>query len=371
MPFPRLAASLLLHVLASGAQAGPVALYIGNYTKGEGAGIYRTTFDEETAAFGTPVLAGKLDSPSFLAVHPMMPRLYAVSEVTQGTVHAFRIREDGELEPLGSQPSGGAGPCHVSVDPSGGVVLVANYGGGSCASFPILADGSLGSAASVHQHAGSSIHPKRQEAPHAHSILPDPSGHRAFVADLGIDRVLIYGLDSGSGELSPNDPPAVPVPAGSGPRHVAFHPQGRFAFVNLELTSGIASFRHDPDTGALSLVETRSTLPSDFEGPNSTAETLVHPNGELVFVSNRGHDSIAVFRIDPASGRLTHLGNQPTGGEVPRNFVISPSGLHLLAANQKSGTIHAFRIDAAQGTLEPTGTSVDAPSPVCVRFFRP
>jgi 6-phosphogluconolactonase len=349
---------------------GSITVYFGNYTTGQGAGIYRAELNEETGQLGTPVLAGPAQSPSFVAVHPMMDRLYAVSEQSQGMVTAFAIEADGALRPLNAQSTQGSGPCYVWVDPSGGAVLIANYGSGSSASYPLLQDGSLGPAATFFPHAGSSVDPERQRGPHAHCAITDPTGHRAFVADLGVDKILIFHLDSGSGALTPNDPAYVATPAGGGPRHVAFHPRGRFAYANLEMTSEICVLAHDPESGALRVLETHSTLPTDFQGHNSTAETLVHPGGQFVYVSNRGHNSIAGFRIDQITGKLTPLGRQSTQGEVPRGFGISPDGRHLIAANQKSGNVVVFRIDPATGELSPTGSVVTVPSPVCVRFHR-
>jgi 6-phosphogluconolactonase len=353
--------------------AGPLSasttVYFGNYTKGEGAGIYRAELNEETGELSAPVLAGPAQSPSFLAVHPMMPRVYAVSEVNDGLVTSFAIEADGSLRPMGAQSTRGAAPCHVCVDPSGGVAVVANYSGGSSASFPILPDGSLGPAASFVPHSGSSINPERQKRPHAHCAMTDPSGHRAFVADLGVDRIFIFQLDSGSGEMVPNDPAAVLTPAGGGPRHLAFHPKGKFAFANLEITSEITQLSYNAETGELQVLETLSTLPAGFEKPNSTAETLVHPNGNFVYVSNRGHNSIAAFRIGQ-NGKLSVVGHFFTQGEVPRGFGISPDGRFLIAGNQKSDNVAVFKINAESGALEPTGFGAKTPSPVCVRFFR-
>jgi len=363
-------ALLGLFVACPGALMASTTVYFGNYSKGEGAGVYRAELNEETGELSAPVLAGPAQSPSFLAVHPMMPRLYAVSEVDKGVVEAFAIESDGSLRPMNSQSTQGGAPCHVCVDPSGGAIVVANYAGGSSASFPILQDGSLGPAGSFVPHSGSSVDPQRQQGPHAHSAMTDPSGHRVFVCDLGVDRIFIFQLDSGSGEMVLNDPAYVAMPPGGGPRHLAFHPKGRFAYANLEMTSQVATLGYDLEAGGMRLLETHSTLPSDFEEHNSTAETLVHPTGEFVYVSNRGHNSIAAFRIDQQTGKLTALERYSTQGEVPRGFGITPDGRFLLAGNQKSDNVTVFRINRESGALEPTGFGAKLPSPVCVRFYR-
>jgi len=259
-------------------------VYIGTYTggkDGESKGIYRFTLDAKTGEASEPVLAAEATNPSFLAVHPDGTHLYAVGEIgrfqgkSAGSVSAFTIDPaSGELKPLNTQASGGSGPCHLVVDPSGRSVLVANYGGGSCAALPIGDGGQLQEASSFHQHAGSSVSPRRQKGPHAHSINTDPAGKFAFVADLGLDKILIYRLDAASGKLTPHDPPFVKAVPGGGPRHFAFHPSGKFAYTNLEMTSQVTAFSYDAAKGTLEPIHTLSTLPDDYKGNNSTAETL-------------------------------------------------------------------------------------------------
>lgn len=352
------------------------AVYFGTYTREDSKGIYRADLDDATGQVSPPVLAAEVANPSFLAFHPLAPWLYAVSEIADhggqksGAVSSFRIQADGSLSSLNQQPTGGAGSCYVSVDPSGGAVLVANYSGGSCASFPVQPDGSLGPSGSFHQHAGASVDPRRQTGPHAHSIVPDPNGHRALVPDLGLDRIFIYALDAGAGTLVANDPPFVTTPAGGGPRHLAFHPKGPFAFANLEMGNQLVAFTYQAESGLLTAVDQQSTLPADFQGANTTAETLVHPSGRFVYVSNRGHDSLAAFAIDPATGRLRFLGCTPSGGQMPRNFGIDPSGRFLLVAHQKSGNVVSFAIDQETGSLSPTGFEVRVSNAVCVRFLQ-
>lgn len=348
-----------------------VSVYVGTYTgkkPEDSKGIYRFVWDAEKGA-GDPVLAAETTSPSFLAVHPNGKLMYAVGEAGKaGTVSAFAIQPDGSLKLLNAKSSGGSGPCHVNVDPSGKAVLVANYGGGSCASLPIQADGSLGEAAAVMQHTGSSVNPSRQKEPHAHSINLDPAGRFAFCADLGLDKILVYKFDPATAAIAPNDPPHAAVPPGSGPRHFAFRPDGKFAYACGEMTSTVIAFAYDAAKGSLSEIQVISTLPEEVKG-NSTAEIVAHPNGKTLYCSNRGHDSIAVYDIDPASGKLTSKGQVKTGGKTPRNFAIEPSGRWLFAAGQGSDTIHVLKI-GADGGLTPTQTVVKVPKPVCVRFVK-
>jgi 6-phosphogluconolactonase len=247
-------------------------------------------------------------------------------------------------------------------------VLVANYGGGSVASLPIAADGRVGRAVSTIQHAGSSVNKQRQEGPHAHSINLDAANRFAFAADLGLDQVLVYKFDTATGKLAGNNPAAANVTPGAGPRHFAFHPGGKFAYVINEIANTVTAFGYDASRGVLTPVQEISTLPKDFQGTSYTAEVVVHPTGKFVYGSNRGHDSIAIFSVDPQSGKLTAAGHQPTEGKTPRNFAIDPTGTWLFAENQDSGTIAVFRIDPQTGGLKPTGQKLSVPTPVCVRM---
>jgi 6-phosphogluconolactonase len=250
-------------------------------------------------------------------------------------------------------------------------VLVANYGGGSVASLPVGPDGRLAPASAAIRHSGEVVDPKRQGGPHAHSVNLDAANRFAFVADLGLDRVFVYRFDPQAGSLTPNDPPAARTAPRSGPRHFAFHPDGRRAYVINEINCTVTGFDYDPERGALTEFQTVPTLPAGVEvkPSDSTAEVQVHPSGKFLYGSNRGHDSIVSFAIDPASGRLTLIGHEPTQGKTPRNFGIDPTGRYLLAANQDSGTIVVFRIDPATGKLEPTGHTAEVPAPVCVKFL--
>ena len=286
-------------------------------------------------------------------------------------VVAYSIENDGSLTKLNERASGGSAACHLSVDPTGQCVGVANYGGGSCAMFPISADGSLGEVGSFHQHAGGSgVVANRQKEPHAHSINFNADGTQAFVADLGKDQILVFDVDAQAGTMTPATPAFVELPPGGGPRHFCFHPDYRYAFSNLEITSQVALLKYDGTK--LTLGPVLSTLPASVgETRNSTAECLVHPNGRFVYVSNRGHNSIAGFSFDDASGRFRSIGNSSTQGEVPRGFGIDPNGRFLVAGNQKTGNVVSFRIDTETGELTPTGHAIDVDAAVNVRFWMP
>jgi len=360
--------------------AGDYLVYVGTYTGPKSKGIYVSRLSASSGSLGAPELAAETKSPSFLAVHPSGRFLYAVGEAADlatyqgkpsGAVSAFGIdRSTGKLTHLNSQSSAGAGPCHLVVDKAGKNVLVANYGGGSIACLPIGEDGRLAAPSSAIQHMGSSVNAQRQSAPHAHSINLDPANRFAFAADLGLDRVLIYRFDAAKGLLTPGEPAAASVAPGSGPRHFAFHPGGRFAYVINEMVCTMTAFSYDGSRGQLKEIQTLSTLPpgESVKPGYSTAEVVAHPSGRFLYGSNRGHDTIVGYTVDPQTGLLAHIANTPTGGKTPRNFAIDPTGTWLLAENQGSDTIVVFRIDATSGKLTSTGHSVQVGSPVCVRF---
>ncbi|MCS7263367.1 MAG: lactonase family protein [Armatimonadetes bacterium] len=350
-----------------------VRVYVGTYTFKGSKGIYTFEFNLLTAKATQPRLVAETVNPSFLAIHNSARFLYAVNEIwddgKEGTVSAFAIQPDGSLQFLNQQPSKGIGPCHLIVDKTGKFVLVANYGSGSVTVLPILSDGRLGEPTSSIQHEGKSVNPKRQERPHAHSINLDPKNRFAIVADLGIDKLLVYRFDATKGTLKPNDTPFASTAPGAGPRHIAFHPNGKFVYSINELNSTVTAYRYDPSKGILTEVQTVSTLPEGFSGTNTTAEIQVHPSGRFLYGSNRGHDSIAIFAIEEAMGKLTLVGHQPTHGRTPRNFSIDPTGAYLFAANQDSDNIVVFRIDQQTGKLEPSGQTINVPTPVCVKFL--
>ncbi|MBN1642829.1 MAG: lactonase family protein [Anaerolineae bacterium] len=349
-------------------------VYVGTYTRRGSEGIYLYAFDSTSGDMALLGTAGGVENPSFLEVAPSKRTLYATDEVGTflgkpgGGVSAFHIEHaTGELTLLNHQLSHGAAPCHVSVDPSEQYVLVANYTGGSVAVLPIQEDGSLGPATDVVQHHGSGPNPRRQERAHAHSITPDRAGRYAYVADLGLDRVMVYRLDP-AGRLVPHDEPWMQIHPGAGPRHLAFHIELPYAYVINELDSTIIACAFVEARGSMRPLQTLPTVPAGFDGENWCADVHVSPCGRFLYGSNRGHDSIAVFAIDPEDGRLTPLGYTSTQGRWPRNFAIDPHGRFLLAANEKSDSIVVLRIDGETGALAPTGIAVDVPVPVCVRF---
>jgi 6-phosphogluconolactonase len=355
-------------------------VYIGTYTKAEPRetnGIYIYHLEHATGALHPAGAVSGLVNPSFLALDPHQRYLYAVEEVVEhagqpgGLISALAIdRRTGALEPINQQRTHGADPCYVSVDHTGRWVFVANYTGGSVCVLPIEQDGALGEATTVIQHSGSSVNPGRQEGPHAHSIQPDPANRFVLAADLGLDQILVYNLDQAHGTLALNRAPA-PLHPGAGPRHLAFHPNGAVLYCMNELDSTITVFAYDAAQGTLSELQTIGTLPEHFTTSNSGADIHVDPAGRYLYSSNRGHDSIAVFAIDGASGLLRSAGHAPTGGRTPRNFAIDPSGTFLLAANQASDTIVTFRIDRTTGGLKRTDHEITVPRPVCVRFVTP
>lgn len=349
-------------------------VYVGTFTGETGAeGISVLDLDQATGELSHVQTAAGPISPSFLALHPTGHFLYAVERqwtldrTDVGAVGAFAVEATtGRITALNRQPSGGASPAHVSVHASGRFAFAAHYASGQVAVLPISDDGRLGAATHVVQHEGRGPDPARQEGPHAHFVLPDPSGRLVLACDLGIDRVQIYRLDHEAGRLEPAPLAYAQVSSGAGPRHLAFHPFGLFVYVINELDSTISTFAFDPDRGALRIVQTVSTLPDGYTGTSHTAQILVHPSGRFVYGSNRGHDSIAVFAVDAEGGRLSLVGHEPSGGKTPRNFTIDPAGELLLAANQQSGTIVTFRIDGTSGRLAPTGHTYETPSPVCL-----
>lgn len=351
-------------------------VYIGTYTKnGKSKGIYAYRLNPATGDLAPLGLEAETVDPSFLAADPSGRFLYAVNEIGQyqgkkaGSVSAFTMdRSTGKLTPLNVVSTKGDGPCHLSVDKTSKTLVVANYSGGSVAAFPIGADGRLGEAASFDQHTGSSVDPGRQKSAHAHCAMISPNNRFVMVNDLGLDKVMVYKLNAATSTLTANDPPSTSVAPGSGPRHFAFHPNSKYAYAINEMKSTVTAFTYDSKKGVLKESQTISTLPQDFKGASTTAEIFLHPNGKFLYGSNRGHDSIAVFSIDQATGDLTAVDNTLTQGKTPRGFAIDPSGRYLLAANQDSSTIVLFKIDQNTGKLTPTGKPIEVGNPVSVMF---
>ena len=359
-------------------------VYVGTYTGPKSKGIYLfrlQTSGMEVSQNITLVplgLAVETPNPSFLELDRRRRLLFAVNEVETyqgkptGAVSAFSIDPaTGKLKLINQVDSRGTAPCHLALDKTGKHLFVANYGTGSVAVFPVAADGKLGEASDVIQHTGKSVNPERQKGPHAHAVNLDPANRFLFVCDLGLDKVMIYRFDAQKGKLTPHTPAFAAVKPGGGPRHMAFRPDGKFAYVLNELTSTVVAFAYDAAAGALKEIQTISSLPPQFDGKNSGAEIEVHPSGKFLYASNRGHNSVVLFSIDQAKGTLTFVEEQGTGGDKPRHFGIEPSAKHLAIANQASDTVLACRIDAGNGRLKPSGVFASAPTPVCVKFLPP
>jgi 6-phosphogluconolactonase len=346
---------------------GDYIAYVGTYTgANKSKGIYAWRFHPANGKVTAIGLVGETANPSFLAVHPNRKFLYAVNEVSNfegkqaGSVSAFAMdTATGQLKLLNTVSSRGDGPCHLALDPSGKWLFAANYGG-SVAEYPVHDDGTLGEASAFVQHVGSSVNRQRQSGPHAHSTVLSPDGRSVYVADLGLDQILSYRVAG----LVPNDPPYIKIAQGAGPRHLAFTPNGRYAYVMTEMTASVVAFRYEGGK-----FEELQTLPTAELAANiSGAEIAVHPNGKFVYSSTRGANTIAVFAIDADKGTLTPVERAPSGGKTPRNFAIDPTGAYLFAANQDSDNVVVFRIDGKSGKLSPTGDILDAFAPVCVVF---
>lgn len=352
-------------------------VFVGTYTGGASKGIYTYELSKD-GNLRQVELAAETPSPSFLAIHPNKRFLYAVNELSefegkkQGSVTAFQIEPSWKLKQINVEGSGGGWPCHVIVDKEGKNVLLANYGGGNVAVLPIREDGSLGLASALVQHQGSSVNESRQQEPHAHSINLDRNNRFAVAADLGTDDLFVYRYDSARGSLTANDPASTKMKPGSGPRHLAFHPNGKFAYAINELDCTVVTLSYNETAGVFRPLQRVSTLGADsFKDRFSTAEIQVHPSGKFVYGSNRGHDSIVVFRTRDDGAGLDYVENESTQGKTPRNFGIDPTGTYLIAANQDSDSMVVFRINSETGELDPVGEPVPAPKPVCVKFFLP
>lgn len=364
--FQPLVALLLVACSAASAEE-KYRVYLGTYTgrsdgSSESKGIYQCELDLKDGSLSQPVLAGETSSPSFLAIHPNRKFLYAVNE-DRASVSGFAIDpQTGLLSLLNSEPSRGGAPCHLIVDPSGQNVLAANYSGGSCICIPIADDGRLLEASSFQQHIGPRTH--------GHAIHVDRANRFAFCCDLGLDKVVIYAFDPDKGTLTPHG--ELKTPEGAGPRHFAWHPDGKRAYINGETDLTIIACDYDAQSGVLTKKQVLSTLPADVtRRGGSTAEVAVHPSGKFVYVSNRDpYHSIAIFSIDEQSGELASVGHQGKGIKTPRNFAIDPTGKYMLVANQSGSNVIVFEIDPQSGQLTPTDVSIEVPSPVCVRFMK-
>ncbi len=352
-----------------------MTLYVGTYTTGKSKGIYRCRFDPSSGSINKTGVREGIINPSFLAIDPQKKYLYAVSETgnyqgkTSGSVDAYKITGSaGSLEYLNERPSHGAAPCHIIVDKESRYVMVANYNSGNIAVFPIEEDGRLGRATDIIQHHGSSINKERQAGPHAHCIVLDPDNRFALSCDLGTDKVMIYHFDAEKGKLLPADQPFAKVKPGLGPRHIAFHPNGKIIYVICEMGNVVLVFDYDPEKGRLRQKQSIPTIPSDFKGKTKAAELQASSDGRFLYASNRGADTLVVYAIHPQNGELSLVQTQPALGKFPRHFIIDPTGKYLIAANKNSDNIVVFSINQETGKLAPTGETLDIPAPVCVTF---
>lgn len=357
---------ILFTMLHTAVFAADATFFLGTYTRpGKSLGIYVGKLDTATGKLSPIALAAEAKSPSFVALSPDGRFLYATMESGVG---AFALGADGKLTMLNEEPSGGSGACHVWVDATGRNVMVANYGGGSVAIFQTKNDGSLGERTAFEQFTGSGPNPQRQTKPYGHAIYTDAANKFVYCCDLGSDKVWIFHFDAGQGTLTPAEPAFAQVPPGGGPRHLAFHPNGKFAYANNELNMTVTAFGRDAATGALKEIHTLSTLPEGTPIERvSTAEIFCHPTGKWLYVSNRGHDTIAIYAIGE-DGKLTWLEAAPANVRVPRGFAIDPTGQWLIAAGQNDNRIAVLKIDVATGKLSPTDQTGEVGAPVCVLF---
>jgi 6-phosphogluconolactonase len=367
--------AMLVSIVAQAA-ADEYFVYFGTYTAKTSKGIHAYRFQPATGKLTPLGVVAEGPNPSFLATSPNRRYLYAVnwkgSETVKGdTVSAYQVdARTGKLTFLNKVSSRGEMPTHLAVDQTGRMLMTVNYGSGSVTSMSIGKDGRLSEPLSFDQHHGSSSVKGRQDGPHAHDIVYSPDNRFAWVADLGLDQVFSYRIDPGKATFTPNVPPVTKVSPGSGPRHLAFHPNGKFLYANNEINSTIVVFSYDATGGVLKELQTISTLPPGFSGSNSTAEIQTDPAGKFLYVSNRGHDSIAVFAIDSTQGTLTPVEHVSTQGRTPRNFSLDQTGKYLFAANENSDTVVLFRVDSNSGRLTPAGQVLDVPSPSCVIFLK-
>jgi 6-phosphogluconolactonase len=352
------------------AKAADMFVYFGSHRAGPNIGFSLAHFDTDTGALTKPEFLLEANAPAFFTIHPDGKHLYTCNSGSSGAVSAYEIEpHTGHLTLLNKELTGGGDTSYVSLDKTGHYALAANYSSGNIAVFALKPDGGIGARTAFVQHTGSSINPERQTHPYAHSIIVDPSNRFALVADLGVDKIFVYRFDEKDGSLKPNDPPFVNIKPGSGPRHVKFHPNGRWVYVISEIASTVTAFNWDSEKGALTEIQSVSALPDDFKGTSTCAEIEVHPNGAFLYASNRGHDSLALFAIDEKSGKLFLIENVPSGGKTPRNFAFDPTGKWIVCTNHGSDNAVVFRVDEKSGRLTQTGSPVSVPYPFCERFL--
>jgi len=345
-------------------------VYFGSHRTGPNIGFSLAHFDTDTGALTQPEFLVEAKAPAFFTIHPDGQHLYTCNSGSPGSVSAYEIEpHTGHLKFLNKVPAGGADPSYISLDQTGQHALVSNYDGGNIAVIAIKPDGSLGDRTALMQHTGRSINPRRQTRAYAHSILTDPGNRFVLAADLGVDKLFVYRFDATNGSLQPNDPPFVGIKPGSGPRHVTFHPSGRWVYLINELASTVIGFGWNSTNGVLTEIQSISTLPAEFKGNSSCSELEIHPNGQFLYGSNRGHDSLTVFAIDQKTGELTPIEHVPSSGKTPRNFTFDPTGKWILCTNHGSDNAVVFRVDENSGRLTQAGDPVPVPYPFCERFL--
>ncbi len=362
-----------------GTYTEPIRFGTGNVFQGRGRGIYAFAVDRSNNTISATGIVPEVRNPSYLTCSSDSRLLFCVNELKDennsigGTVSSFAMgAELGDPEQparlINSRPTDGADPCFVTLDTTGNFLFTANYMSGSICVHPVSATGELGPIAAFRQHFGSGTNMFRQEGPHAHAVAVSPDNRFIFVPDLGTDTVVAYEFDAATGMLLNRADRAVKTVSGAGPRHLVFSPAGTYAYLINELDSTIVSFRYDADSGQLTRIDRVSTLPEGYRGSSSGAHIALSPDGRFVYGSNRGHDSIVVFRVDQLSGKLSLVGHTASGGQCPRSFALDPSGSLLVVANQNSDLLTVFSVDRAIGTLCDTGRSVFVPTPVSVVF---
>jgi 6-phosphogluconolactonase len=359
-------------------------VYVGTNTGPKSKGIYLYRLQAKNDVVSQNILlvpmglAAETPSPTFLALDEKRRLLFAANEVDTyqgravGAVSSFSIdAKSGKLTQLSQQSSMGPGPCQLVLDKSGKYLLVANYAGGSVAVLPVSGDGKIGPATCSIQHKGKGADPKRQAGPHAHCVTLDPSNKIAFVCDLGLDKVIAYRFDAEHGTLTADEALTISTKPGAGPRHLVFRPDGKYAYVVNEINSTVTGYAYDATSGKLTELQTESTLPAYFDGPNTAAEIAVHPSGKWLYVSNRGNETVVLFDIDRDTGKITYTEEQNTGGKKPRHFSLQPNAKHMVIANQGSDNLLVTRVDDTNGRLKPSGIFSEAPSPTCAVFLPP
>ena len=363
-------------VMPSSSFADDPLIFISAFTAGEEGAIHAFRFDSKTGTLTPQHRTTDLQHPFFTVISPDGRFLYSIDTEKFGGqenefVAAYSIKDrTGKLERLNQQSAKGAASCYLDIDSTGKTVVLANYSTGSVAALPVQADGSLGKATSFVQHEGSSVNPKRQKGPYAHSIEISPNNRFALAADLGIDKVLIYRLDAAASKLSVNDAqPSVSVEPGSGPRHLTFHPNGKSVYLINELKNTVTFLAYEPESGKLTTQQTISTLPADFDGVTHTADVKITPNGKFLYGTNRGHDSIACYRIGE-DGKLTLIKIERSLGKGPQNLLITPDGQWVICANMPGNNVVVFRINADTGELTPTGEPITVPMASCIRWLK-